>query len=132
MKAFLISATFALSLLPGPAAAQGQQINIIFTSENASCGAWMKSADNKLVRAHYEFWARGFVSGHNFANPAHQVKLGMFPASDELYKYLDRYCRDHPQNSFVDGTIQLLKTLLQPATREGKTPAKPTPIPAAK
>ena len=63
------------------------------------------------MRAQYEFWARGFVSGHNYANPAHQVKVGAFPGGDELYQRFDQYCRDHPQQSFVEGVMQLVAQL---------------------
>ena len=141
MKTFLGTSALMAALLPAVAAAQGQQINIIFTSENASCGAWLKSADNKLVRAQYEFWVRGFVSGHNFANQARQINLGVFPGGDALYQHLDQYCRDHPQNTFVDGTIQLVTALRDPVASK-KAPAnsapakkdlpKAAPAPAAK
>ena len=128
-------------LLPALALAQEQQINIIFTADSASCSAWLNYAGNKLVRAHYEFWVRGFVSGHNFANPAHQVKLDAFPASDALYRYLDEYCRSNPQRTFVDGTIRLLTTLREsPDSKKTPTapvrakqePAKAGPAPAGK
>jgi len=83
------------------AAEREPQINIIFSAENATCTAWSKSADNKLVRQQYEIWARGFASGYNYALPSRQVKVGAFPSGDDLYKYFDQFCRDHPQQSFV-------------------------------
>ncbi len=127
MKTLLGTTAYLVLLLPATAMAQSQQINIIFTAENASCSAWIKSADNRLIRAQYEFWARGFVSGHNFANPAHQIKLGAFPASDALYRYLDQYCRDNPQNSFVDGMIQLIRSLRESAGASKKANVKSAP-----
>jgi hypothetical protein len=120
----IISALAAV--LPVFASAQGQPVNIIFTSDNASCSAWLKSADNKLVRAQYEFWVRGFASGHNFANQAHQIKIGAFPGGDALYRYLDQYCREHPQNTFVDGTIQLIAALRNPVAPK-QSPAESPP-----
>ena len=127
MKRLLMTAALAAALLPASALAQGQPINIIFTAENASCDAWLKSSSNALVRIHYEFWARGFASGHNFANPAHQVKVGSFPESEALYRYVDRFCKDHPQKTFVDGIMQLVLEL-----RDARPAKKPQAKPAAK
>ena len=119
MKAIPTIAVLVLMAPPSMAAAPAPSVNIIFTAENASCAAWTKSAGNRLVRAQYEFWARGFVSGHNYANPAHQVKVGTFPGGDELYQYFDQYCRDNPQQSFVEGAIKLVLQM-----RESGAPAK--------
>ena len=112
-------------LLPAIAQAQRQEVNV-FAFEDASCNAWSKSGANKLLRAQYEFWVRGFVSGHNFASPARQVKIGAFPGSDALYEYLDRYCRDNPTLSFVGGAIKLVEELREPVAATSKAPATPT------
>jgi hypothetical protein len=122
------------------AAETAPPINIIFSADNAACAAWAKSAGNKLVRQQYEIWARGFVSGHNYAYPARQVKVGAFPAGDDLYKYFDKFCGDNPQQSFVAGVIQLVEQLAEsaktakPATPQkapAKAPAKNSAEPAA-
>jgi len=107
------------------------QINIIFSAENATCTAWSKSAGNKLVRQQYEIWARGFASGYNYATPTRQVKVGAFPSGDDLYHYFDQYCRDHPQQSFVAGTIQLVEQLADAAAAPAKAaPARKPSVPA--
>lgn len=115
--------------LPANARAQERQINM-FWGEDASCATWMKSASNKLIRAQYDFWVRGFASGHNFGNPSDQVKVGAFPASEELHRHLDQYCRDNPQASFMGGAIQLVEQLREPVAAPKKTPARPVPAPA--
>ncbi|MEK7877316.1 MAG: hypothetical protein AAB325_14130 [Pseudomonadota bacterium] len=134
------AALLAVSL-PALGAAQGQQVNV-FTFEDASCDAWTKSGSNKLLRAQYEFWVRGFASGHNYANPSRQVKIGAFPGSDALYQYLDQYCRDNPSLSFIGGAIRLVDELREPAAPSKlapkkaapakKEPAKDAPVPAPK
>ena len=88
MKALLGAAALLAMSLPALGATQGQRvpINIYWGNEDASCNAWTKSAGNKAIRAYYEFWVRGFVSGHNYGNPAEQVKDGAMPASDALYQ----------------------------------------------
>ena len=105
-------------------------INIIFSAENASCAAWTKSAGNKLVRQQYEMWARGFVSGHNYANPAQQVKVGAFPGGEEFNQYFDQYCRDNPQHTFVAAAIQLVEQLAAPAAKPATTRKQPAKTPA--
>jgi len=134
VKALLILAATILTSAPLCAAEREPQINIIFSAENATCTAWSKSADNKLVRQQYEIWARGFASGYNYALPSRQVKVGAFPSGDDLYKYFDQFCRDHPQQSFVAGAIQLVEQLAEAnATAKPATVRKPpAPAPAAK
>lgn len=105
-------------------------INIIFSAENASCAAWTKAASNKLVRQQYEMWARGFVSGHNYANPAQQVKVGAFPGGEEFNQYFDQYCRDNPQHTFVAAAIQLVEQLAAPAAKPATTRKQPAKTPA--
>ena len=131
MKAIFILAGLALADAPALAADREPQINIIFSAENATCTAWSKSAGNKLVRQQYEIWARGFASGYNYATPARQVKVGAFPSGDDLYQYFDQYCRDHPQQSFVAGTIQLVEQLADAAAAPAKAaPARKPSVPA--
>ena len=125
MKAISIIALMTMVAVPSIAAEPAPPINIVFTAENASCAAWMKSAGNRLVRAQYEFWARGFVSGHNYANPAHQVRVGAFPGGDELYRHFNHYCRDNPQKSFVEGVIQLVAQLRDAAAPKKSASGKP-------
>ncbi len=127
MKALLGTATLLAMLLPALAVAQRQQVNV-FMFEDASCKAWANSSGNKLLRAQYEFWVRGFVSGHNYANPAQQVKIGVYPGSDELYQYLDQYCRDNPTLSFVGGAIRLVEELREPVAAPKKAPIKPAAV----
>ncbi|HYK14398.1 MAG TPA: hypothetical protein VEW70_10475 [Burkholderiales bacterium] len=131
MKAIYILAGLVFAAAPALAADREPQINIIFSAENATCTAWSKSAGNKLVRQQYEIWARGFASGYNYATPARQVKVGAFPSGDDLYQYFDQYCRDHPQQSFVAGTIQLVEQLADAAAAPAKAaPARKPSVPA--
>ena len=131
MKAIYILAGLVFAAASALAVDREPQINIIFSAENATCTAWSKSAGNKLVRQQYEIWARGFASGYNYATPARQVKVGAFPSGDDLYQYFDQYCRDHPQQSFVAGTIQLVEQLADAAAAPAKAaPARKPSVPA--
>jgi hypothetical protein len=129
VRAAFIAATILVAGAAAVSAAErDSQINIIFSAENATCTAWLKSADNKLVRQQYEIWARGFTSGYNYSTPARQIKVGAFPSGEDLYKYFDQFCRDNPQQSFVAGTIQLVEQLADSAAK----PLAPARKPAAK
>ena len=122
------TALAAAVLAPALAAAQ-QQINILMF-QDSSCAGWSKTANNKVLRAQYEFWIRGFVSGHNYANPARQVPTGKLPGGEQLYAYLDQYCLDNPNSSFVGGAFRLVEQY-RVATPSLKSPA-PAPAPAPK
>ena len=108
MKTLLGPALLVAALLPSLVSAQQQQQINVFWFEDASCGAWAKSAGNKLLRLQYEFWVRGFASGHNYANPSLQIAVGKLPGGEALYGYLDQYCHDNPHSSFVGGAIRLV------------------------
>ncbi len=126
MKAILTLAAIMLLMAPAIAAGPAQPINIMFAADNASCAAWNQSAGNRLVRAHYESWARGFVSGHNYANPSHQITVGAFPGGDELYRYFDQFCKDNPRQTFVGGAIQLVEQLSAPPPAKSAPARKPS------
>jgi hypothetical protein len=119
----------SLALAPAAALAQQQQVNIFFPFDNASCATWGKYAGNRAIRQQYEFWILGFVSGHNYANPARQVPTGKLPVSDQLYAYLDEYCHDNPNSSVVGGAFRLIEQF-----RENIAAQKPqsSPPPAKK
>ncbi len=129
MKSISAMAAITVLMVPAITAEPAQPINIIFSADNAACAAWTKSAGNKLVRAQYEFWARGFVSGHNYANPSHQIAVGAFPGGDDLYRYFDRFCGENPQQTFVGGAIQLIEQLRATAPTKS-APARAQPAPA--
>ncbi len=127
MHTFLIplAVTVAATALAPSAAAQ-QQLNI-FSFEDTSCAAWAKSAGNRSIRAQYEFWIRGFASGHNYANQGRQVPVGKLPGGNQLYAYLDEYCHDNPNSTFVGGAFRLVEQF-----REATVPVKPVVAPAKK
>jgi hypothetical protein len=131
VKTVLTIAGMILAAVSAVAADSAPPINIIFSGDNATCAAWIKSAGNHPVRQHYEMWVRGFVSGHNYADPARQVKVGAFPGGDDLYQYFDQYCRENPQQSFGGGAIQLVEQLAEPSRPAKAAPARKAPAKAA-
>lgn len=126
MHKFLMRCALTAAIA-APALAAEQQINIFFPFDNASCATWGKYANNRPIRQQYEFWILGFVSGHNYANPARQVPTGKLPVSDQLYAYLDAYCHDNPNSSVIGGAFRLIEQF-----RETTLAAKPPAVPVKK
>jgi hypothetical protein len=106
-------------------AAQAQEppdVNV-FSFGDVSCAAWMRSQGDESVRSIYGTWFRGFVSGYNFGNSANQVQLDRMPDPPALHAYVDRYCRDNPQLTFIGAAIPLVQELRQ--FRTPNPPPKP-------
>lgn len=118
MRATLRSA-LALLLLALPAALAQDRPVSVFSYEDTSCGAWVKSANVTWARAQYFSWFRGFVSGYNFGNPGNQVHLERMPNEQTLYLFIDKYCRENPLNPFVSAAFKLVEEL-----RENPGPQK--------
>ena len=130
--AALLLGSFAL--LPLPTAAQSHQVEV-FWGDDASCAAWTRARGNPALRAFYEYWIRGFASGHNFALPDKQVRVGTLPGGEALYQYIDQYCKANPTESFIGAAMALVETLRKPAAPAARTPAiksVPRSAPAAK
>ena len=77
----------------------------------SSCGAWAATASRPAERQVILYWFRGFVSGVNYADSAHQITLDRMPDNDTLSLYIDKYCRDNPLNGFEPAAFGLVKGL---------------------
>lgn len=71
---------------------------------DGSCQAWGQSKDDPEQRQRFVSWARGFLSGHNYANQ-HQQVTDVSSATVELY--IDRYCREKPAAQFTDAVYRM-------------------------
>jgi hypothetical protein len=119
-----------LAALPYTATAQPKQQLNLFAFEDSSCKKWMESRNDAYKRAYYEVWMRGFMSGHNFANPRMQVPTGGMPRDEGLHRALDDYCKLNPGSSIFDAAIWLATDLRQPTP--ATAPAAPKSAPAKK
>lgn len=72
--------------------------------DDMSCPAWATTKANPDERQPYLAWARGFLSGHNYANQRQQV-TDVSNGTIELYA--DRYCRANPKGSFADALYRM-------------------------
>lgn len=72
--------------------------------DDMSCTAWIQSKDDEDQRAAYVVWVRGFLSGHNYAQPNQQVSNF---SSGTLALKLDQYCRRNPTGQVSDAAMRL-------------------------
>jgi hypothetical protein len=106
MKLILLIAVGLLSI-----GARAQTLVAVMGFQEDSCDAWMASIDNEGERAQYRYWIRGFVSGHNFANSEHQVRVQRMPDNVVLTSYLDKFCTEHPRLPFTTAAFRLVQEL---------------------
>ena len=72
--------------------------------DDDSCAAWKQSQDDADQRRTYVAWARGFLSGHNYAYQRQQVT----DVSDSrVAMFIERYCREKPTARFTDAVYRM-------------------------
>jgi len=98
--------------------AQGPPEFTVFTFGDTSCAAWTKSRTDDAMRAQFQAWFRGFVSGYNFGNSANQVLSGAMPNPADVALHVDKYCRENPKLAFIGIVIPLIQEI-----REYRVPA---------
>ncbi len=72
--------------------------------DDMSCAAWNKSKDDQDQRKIYVVWARGVLTGHNYAAQSQQVST---ISSGTIELNINRYCSKNPNGSFNDAVLRL-------------------------
>jgi hypothetical protein len=72
--------------------------------DDNSCQAWAGSKEDPELRGEYLAWARGFLSGHNYANQKQQVS-DISRSTVEMF--IERFCRDKPAAQFTEAVYRL-------------------------
>ena len=72
--------------------------------EDMSCLAWSNSKPAPEERLTYIAWARGFLSGHNYANQRQQVTD---VSNGTIAGFADRFCRENSKASFADAIYRM-------------------------
>lgn len=74
----------------------------------SSCGKYIAASSKEDVVLFYISWVQGFLSGMNigYARGA-KLEFIVLPDSDTIKLYLDRYCRDNPLKTPLDGALDL-------------------------
>lgn len=78
-----------------------------------SCAAWVKTRNDSELRQPYLDWARGFLSGHNYAQPGSPVAV---VSNGTIGVFVDRHCAEKPTSS-VD--VALMRMSDQYSGRNG-------------
>ena len=87
------------------------QIFHVYGTGAMSCGEYLQArqtsndAESRVVVE----WVRGYMSGFN--TEARVQTKGDMPDDPSTLAYLDKYCREHPLDSFVKATWALLREL---------------------
>jgi hypothetical protein len=72
--------------------------------DDNSCRAWVGSKDEPEQRREFISWARGFLSGHNYASQKQQVSD---VSRSTLEMFIERFCRDNPAAPFTDAVYRM-------------------------
>ena len=79
-------------------------VTVLGPIEN-SCADWVTARDGKNSQA-YEFWLTGYMSGRNMSNDHSNDFLRGIKANS-LDLWMDKYCRENPLKTILDGASQL-------------------------
>ena len=90
----------ALITASGVAAAQPRMLGF----DDNSCQAWVGAKDDPEQRREYVSWARGFLSGHNYANQKQQVSD---VSRGTVEMFIERFCRDKPTAPFTEAVYRM-------------------------
>ncbi|MDR2787678.1 MAG: hypothetical protein LBD06_04830 [Candidatus Accumulibacter sp.] len=84
--------------------AQAATVPRMLGFDDNSCQAWVESKVDPERRGEYLAWARGFLSGHNYANQKQQVS-DISRGTVEMF--IERFCRDKPAAPFTDAIYRM-------------------------
>lgn len=114
MKRWILWLGLTLAVIGRGAEAQDAQAPTnMLTPPDATCAAWVKSEDNRTVRAAYVYWFRGFISGYNWGNQARQVSLDKLPNNAAVIASVDKFCRERPNELFSMAAPVIVRDLLK-------------------
>lgn len=100
---FALSATLFLAVVAVNGSAMAAPLKIL-GFEDDSCASWVQSKDDQDQRREFISWARGFLSGHNYANQRQQVS-DVSNSTVELY--IERFCRQNPKARFIEAVYRM-------------------------
>ena len=92
----LKTTVLAIMLISSISVAQAQVI-----IGGPDCGTWFKRKDRSSI------WLAGFVSGVNSLATKETDALAKMRSADQLYLWMDNYCKANPLNDVVSGALEL-------------------------
>ena len=95
-----VLSAFVAMLAAGEAQAQIRMLGF----DDNSCQAWVRSKEDPERRREYVSWARGFLSGHNYANQKQAVSE---VSRGTVEQAIERFCRDKPKADFTEAAYRM-------------------------
>lgn len=112
MRASAVILIAACVLLSFPCTGQSAETQVLSGAGTTSCGKYLARGEDKTFDRLFVSWAQGFLSGMNMATyRLINTPFLALPDGDSIIAYLDKYCRDNPLKSPVEGAIQLFGEL---------------------
>lgn len=101
----LVSPLFGILLAAAlaPAYVSAAPVKIV-GFDDMSCSAWIKSKDDAELRGNYLAWARGVLTGHNYANQSQQVSS---ISSGTVENFINRYCVEKPAGDLGEAAFRM-------------------------
>lgn len=104
----LLFACLAALLNPGASA----DFSYILGAGNAQCGKYLEdrrtSDDDRTASIYYSSWVAGFVTAWNVRADLSEQMGSHRLKNETVVAYLDKYCRDNPLGSVIEGTLCLM------------------------
>jgi len=77
-----------------------------------TCGHFVGQhlATDDLLKQPFLAWAQGFLTAENLAHQDHVVVE--LPEPDTILAFMQKYCTDHPLDTYMGGVLELYKALL--------------------
>ena len=97
--ALLLYVFALLAAAPAPAAPLR-----VLGLDDMSCTAWVRSRDDAELRGRFIAWARGFLSGHNYARQSQQVSD---VSNGTVEMFVTRYCSEHAKSSVSEAAQKM-------------------------
>jgi hypothetical protein len=84
----------------------------VFGAGTITCGDWLEYRDQNLKDHEYQAqaWIDGFVSGSNVSR-SNGPDILASRTGDDIYTWIDSYCRAKPRDRLVAATWALVKEL---------------------
>ena len=73
----------------------------IYSVEQNTCDAWRLNVANRQARQAQYFWFLGFVSGNNFALPAHQVPAARILSEPDFERFVTSMCNESSKHTMT-------------------------------
>jgi hypothetical protein len=85
--------------------AQTTERYFILASGAESCGTFIKA--QPVQKGIFLIWAYGFITGVNSVSSGEQRGVGTSRSYDASMVWLEKYCRDHALDRFVEAVMAL-------------------------